>query len=251
MQRETLEIWARLGIGQARRRPRHPVARRPDLRPRTPAVRESPPGRRRALPAVRQHQPVRGRGAARGARRRARRSHPSRSPLHRPRPGRRRRRRGLRDRCRPGHASVRLPGRDRWRALVGAPRARHRLRRLQLRRPIPHRDVRAQLPFSHERHFHLDPPWNPGRQVLIHPQPDGVWRIDWQVPPETDADVERAAGGLDRRIRDVIGAETPYELVWVTAYRFSQRLAERVPRRSCLSRGRRRARHVARSARAA
>ena len=87
-------------------------------------------------------------------------------------------------------------------------------------------DVRAQLPFSHERHFHLDPPWNPGRQVLIHPQPDGVWRIDWQVPPETDAEVERASGGLDRRIRDVIGAETPYELVWVTAYRFSQRLAD-------------------------
>ena len=87
-------------------------------------------------------------------------------------------------------------------------------------------DVRAELPFSHERHFHLDPPWNPGRQVLIHPQPDGVWRIDWQVPPETDAEVERAAGGLDRRIRDVVGADTPYELVWVTAYRFSQRLAD-------------------------
>jgi 3-(3-hydroxy-phenyl)propionate hydroxylase len=87
-------------------------------------------------------------------------------------------------------------------------------------------DVRAELPFSHERHFHLDPPWNPGRQVLIHPQPDGVWRIDWQVPPETDAEEERAAGRLDRRIRDVIGAGTPYELVWVTAYRFSQRLAD-------------------------
>jgi len=87
-------------------------------------------------------------------------------------------------------------------------------------------DVRAELPFTHERHFHLDPLWNPGRQVLIHPQPDGVWRIDWQVPPETDADAERANGGLDRRIRDVIGPETPYELVWLTAYRFSQRLAD-------------------------
>ncbi len=62
--------------------------------------------------------------------------------------------------------------------------------------------------------------------MLIHPQPDGVWRIDWQVPPETDADAERANGGLDRRIREVIGAETPYELVWLTAYRFSQRLAD-------------------------
>ena len=88
-------------------------------------------------------------------------------------------------------------------------------------------DIRAELPFSNERHFHFDPPWNPGRQVLIHPQPDGIWRIDWQVPPETDADAERASGKLDRRIRAVIGERTPYELVWLTAYRFSQRVADR------------------------
>ena len=87
-------------------------------------------------------------------------------------------------------------------------------------------DIRADLPFTNERHFHFDPPWNPGRQVLIHPQPDGVWRIDWQVPAETDADVELASGGLDRRIRAVIGALTTYELVWVTGYRFSQRIAD-------------------------
>jgi 2-polyprenyl-6-methoxyphenol hydroxylase-like FAD-dependent oxidoreductase len=88
-------------------------------------------------------------------------------------------------------------------------------------------DVRAVLPFSSERHFHFDPPWNPGRQVLIHPQPDGIWRIDWQVPPETDADAELASGGIDRRIRAVIGKRTPYELAWITAYRFSQRAADR------------------------
>ena len=88
-------------------------------------------------------------------------------------------------------------------------------------------DVRAALPFSMERHFHFAPPWNPGRQVLIHPQPDGIWRIDWQVPPETDVDAERADGRIDRRIRAVVGAETPYELVWLTAYRFSQRVADR------------------------
>jgi len=88
-------------------------------------------------------------------------------------------------------------------------------------------DVRAELPFSSERHFHFDPPWNPGRQVLLHPQPDGVWRIDWQVPPDTDADAERASGGLDRRIRAVVGEGVPYELVWLTAYRFSQRVADR------------------------
>ena len=91
-------------------------------------------------------------------------------------------------------------------------------------------DVRAELPFPNERHFHFDPPWNPGRQVLIHPQPDGVWRIDWQVPPRTDVDEERASGRLDRRIRRVVGQATPYELVWLTAYRFSQRVADRFRR---------------------
>jgi 3-(3-hydroxy-phenyl)propionate hydroxylase len=88
-------------------------------------------------------------------------------------------------------------------------------------------DIRARLAFPNERRFHFDPPWNPGRQVLIHPQPDDTWRIDWQVPDETDAEAERANGGLDRRIRQVIGRETDYQLLWLTAYRFQQRVAER------------------------
>ena len=88
-------------------------------------------------------------------------------------------------------------------------------------------DVHARLPFPAERRFFFDPPWNPGRQVLIHPQPDDVWRIDWQVPPETDADAERETGRLERRIREVIGPDAPYDLVWQTLYRFSQRLADR------------------------
>lgn len=82
-------------------------------------------------------------------------------------------------------------------------------------------DIRAELPFPEERRFFFDPPWNPGRQVLIHPQPDSEWRIDWQVPAETD--VER---GIDGRVRRIIG-DTPYELVWLTGYRFHERCAER------------------------
>ena len=88
-------------------------------------------------------------------------------------------------------------------------------------------DIRARLPFPRERRFFFDPPWNPGRQVLVHPQPDDTWRIDWQVPNGTDVEAERASGVLDRRIRQVIGDGTDYELVWVTAYRFHQRMAPR------------------------
>ena len=44
-------------------------------------------------------------------------------------------------------------------------------------------DIRAELPgWERERRFYFDPPWNPGRQVLIHPTPGSVFRIDWQVP---------------------------------------------------------------------
>ncbi len=87
-------------------------------------------------------------------------------------------------------------------------------------------DIRADLPFPRERRFFFDPPFNPGRTVLVHPQPDSVWRIDWQVPPDVDAEAERASGALDRRVRAVVG-DRDYELVWLTAYRFAQRLADR------------------------
>ncbi len=88
-------------------------------------------------------------------------------------------------------------------------------------------DIRAELPFAAERRFHFDPDWNPGRQVLVHPQPDSVWRIDWQVPHDYDLDGDQASGGLDERIRRIAG-ETGYEIVWLSLYRFHQRLASRL-----------------------
>jgi 2-polyprenyl-6-methoxyphenol hydroxylase-like FAD-dependent oxidoreductase len=88
-------------------------------------------------------------------------------------------------------------------------------------------DIRADLPFPNERHFHFDPPWNPGRQVLIHQCPDRVWRIDWQVPSDYDLEAERRTGALDERIRRVVGRTTPYEVVWLSVYRFHERVAER------------------------
>jgi 2-polyprenyl-6-methoxyphenol hydroxylase-like FAD-dependent oxidoreductase len=85
-------------------------------------------------------------------------------------------------------------------------------------------DVRADLPFANERRFFFDPPFNPGRQVLVHPQPDSVWRIDWQLPAGVDVERERATGELDRRIRAVVG-DVDYQIVWLSTYRFHQRVA--------------------------
>ena len=89
-------------------------------------------------------------------------------------------------------------------------------------------DIRTDLPgMSTERHFHFDPEWNPGRQVLVHPCPDSSFRIDWQVPASYDLDAETVSGALDRRIRQVVG-DQPYELGWITVYRFHSRCADRM-----------------------
>lgn len=89
-------------------------------------------------------------------------------------------------------------------------------------------DVRAELPgWQHERRFWFDPVWNPGRQVLVHACPGSVYRIDWQVPPGFDLDHEEQGGGLDRRVRAVVG-DRPYEVVWRSVYRFSSRLVDRM-----------------------
>ena len=89
-------------------------------------------------------------------------------------------------------------------------------------------DIRTDLPgWATERRFFFDPEWNPGRQVLVHPCPDSTFRIDWQVPPEYDLDAEVASGALDRRIRAIIG-DRPYEIVWMSVYRFHSRIASRM-----------------------
>jgi 3-(3-hydroxy-phenyl)propionate hydroxylase len=87
-------------------------------------------------------------------------------------------------------------------------------------------DIRARLPLAKERHFHYDPSFNPGRQLVIHPQPNDIWRIDWQLPPDTDIEAERRTGAFDQRVRAVIG-EIPYEIDWLSTYRFHQRVVDR------------------------
>lgn len=85
-------------------------------------------------------------------------------------------------------------------------------------------DIRADLPFDNERRFFFDPEWNPDRQVLIHPQADSIWRIDWQVPPDYDLTADEASGGLEARIRMIVG-DQEYEIVWMSVYRFHERMA--------------------------
>jgi pentachlorophenol monooxygenase/3-(3-hydroxy-phenyl)propionate hydroxylase len=88
-------------------------------------------------------------------------------------------------------------------------------------------DIRAELPsWESERRFYFDPPWNPGRQVLIHPTPGSMFRIDWQVPKEVDLDEEECSGKLDARIRAIVGLDAEYSIVWKSIYSFHGRRVE-------------------------
>jgi 2-polyprenyl-6-methoxyphenol hydroxylase-like FAD-dependent oxidoreductase len=87
-------------------------------------------------------------------------------------------------------------------------------------------DIRAELDFPSERWFWFDPVFNPGKSALIHPQPDGEWRIDWQLGPDVDIESRKEQAALDRLIRATIG-ERAYEIVRVTTYVFHERIASR------------------------
>lgn len=85
-------------------------------------------------------------------------------------------------------------------------------------------DIKAKLPFPRERRFYYDPSSNRGRQILIMPQPDDIWRIDWQVSSDVTLEGEQN-GRLDERIQAIIGSE-PYEIVWTSLYRFHNLVAD-------------------------
>lgn len=87
-------------------------------------------------------------------------------------------------------------------------------------------DIRAQIALTKERHFWFDPPFHPGKQLVMHPQPDNIWRIDWQLEEGVDIEAEKTNGKLDQRIRKVIG-DIPYQIEWISTYRFNQKVIER------------------------
>ena len=88
-------------------------------------------------------------------------------------------------------------------------------------------DIRAALDLPPEPRFFFNHPAHPGPTILVHPQPDGVWRIDWQIGTGADVALERSPQRMDTRIRAFIG-NVPYEIVWLSDYRFHQRLLARL-----------------------
>jgi 3-(3-hydroxy-phenyl)propionate hydroxylase len=82
-------------------------------------------------------------------------------------------------------------------------------------------DVKMEAEFPPERWFWFDPPFHPNQSVLLHRQPDNVWRIDFQLAADADPDEEKKPEHVIARIQALLGHEVPFELEWVSVYTFS------------------------------
>lgn len=82
-------------------------------------------------------------------------------------------------------------------------------------------DVRMEAPFPAERWFWFDPPFHPGQSVLLHRQPDGVWRIDFQLGWDADPVAERRPERVIPRVQALLGKDTKFELEWASVYTFA------------------------------
>ncbi len=76
-----------------------------------------------------------------------------------------------------------------------------------------------------ERWFWFDPPFHPGQSVLLHRQPDGQWRVDfqlgWDADPEAEKQPERIAPRVQALLRGGFGRDIPFTLGWASVYTFA------------------------------
>ena len=81
-------------------------------------------------------------------------------------------------------------------------------------------DVRLDADYPSDRRFWFQPTFDPGQSVLIHRQPDNVFRIDFQLGWDADAAIERQPERAMARVRHVVGPDVRCEYEWCSVYTF-------------------------------
>jgi 3-(3-hydroxy-phenyl)propionate hydroxylase len=83
-------------------------------------------------------------------------------------------------------------------------------------------DIRVDLPLPTERLAFFDPDWNPGNTILMHREPHGLWRLDYQLPPgETPEDAlkpESLKARIDAQLAMIGHPGLPWEMDWCSVY---------------------------------
>jgi 2-polyprenyl-6-methoxyphenol hydroxylase-like FAD-dependent oxidoreductase len=82
-------------------------------------------------------------------------------------------------------------------------------------------DIRQDTRRPVERLAWFDPPSNPGSTILMHRQPDNVWRIDYQIRDDEDPVEAVKPGNVLPRVQShlqMIGEDAPWEPLWISIY---------------------------------
>lgn len=83
-------------------------------------------------------------------------------------------------------------------------------------------DIRVDLPLPTERLAYFDPEWNPGNTILMHREPHGIWRVDYQLSPgETPEEALKPASlkaRIDAQLAMIGHAGVPWEMDWNSVY---------------------------------
>ncbi len=83
-------------------------------------------------------------------------------------------------------------------------------------------DIKIDLPLPTERLAYFDPDWNPGNTILMHREPHGIWRVDYQLPPgetpEAALQPESLKQRIDAQLAMIGFAGLPWEMDWSSVY---------------------------------
>jgi len=83
-------------------------------------------------------------------------------------------------------------------------------------------DIRIDLDLPTERLAFFDPDWNPGNTVLMHREPHGIWRIDYQLPagesPEEALSSDSLTTRIDAQLAMIGKAGIAWEMDWCSVY---------------------------------
>ncbi len=82
-------------------------------------------------------------------------------------------------------------------------------------------DIRMDHHFPTERRSFFESSANPEATILIHRQPDNIWRVDWQVAPGADLEAAVAEANVRERVAAIlamIGHKGGWELEWWSIY---------------------------------
>ncbi|SDD78801.1 3-(3-hydroxy-phenyl)propionate hydroxylase [Variovorax sp. CF079] len=86
-------------------------------------------------------------------------------------------------------------------------------------------DVKMKVDFPAERWFWFDPHFHRHQSVLLHMQPDNVWRIDFQLGWEADPEAEKKPENIIPRVKALLAAspfrDAEFELEWASVYTFA------------------------------